>query len=143
MNEIQEQIKVVAQVRKLAQEKADAVKASKLAWEKSNRNFLEDAEQTAQFLSASEMVLRDLTLKAYLETGNKTPAPCVGIREVNKLEYDLPTAFEWAIEHRMALKLDTPAFEKIAKASPPGFVKTVTAPQATIATDLNQYLTNS
>jgi len=38
----------------------------------------------------------------------------------------------------MALKLDTKAFEKIAKADPPDFVKLTTEPQATIATNLEE-----
>ncbi len=134
------QIKVVAVARKLAQEKADAWKSARTAWEEANKNLLEEAMQTSQFAQAAETVLRELTLQAYAQTGNKSPAEGVGIREVTKLEYDNGTAFRWAIEHSMALKLDTNSFEKIAKASPLDFVKITLQPQATIATDLDKIL---
>ena len=86
----------------------------------------------------AEQVLRDMTIKAYEETGNKAPAVGVGTRVVTKLLYDVGKAFEWAKQHGLALKLDTAAFEKIAKADKPDFVAVEESPQATIATDLNK-----
>lgn len=88
------------------------------------------------WLDDEENELRDRTLKAYAETGDKAPAEGVGIREVTKLEYDTKVAFDWAVEHTMAIKLDVSAFEKIAKVSPPNFVTVFQEPQATIATNL-------
>ena len=102
--------------------------------------MLDEVAITAQFVSDYEAQLRALTLQAYAETGNKTPAPGVAVREVTKLSYNLQEALDWAIEHKMALKLDTPAFERIAKASPLPLVTVSQEPQATIASDLNKCL---
>ncbi len=140
MAELEEQIKVVATARKLAQEKADVWKVARTTWEEANKGLLDEAMQTSQFVQVAETILRELTLQAYAQTGNKAPAGGVGIREVTKLEYDNAIAFRWAIEHSMALKLDTNSFEKIAKASPLDFVKTTLQPQATIATDLSKFM---
>lgn len=143
MEQLQQQIVVVATARKLTQEKANALKTARAVWEEANKTLLDEVVQTSQFTSAAETILRELTLKAYADTGNKTPVPGVGIREVTKLEYASQDAFKWAVEHNMALKLDVSAFEKIVKASPLDFVKITQEPQATIATDLSKYLTNN
>ena len=90
--------------------------------------------------SEAEQVLRDMTLQAFKTTGNKAPAPGVGIRVITKLLYDAGRAFEWARQHGLALKLDTSAFEKIAKADKPDFVEITEEPTATIATDLSKVL---
>lgn len=139
-NQLQEQIKVVAVARKLAQEKADVWKVARTAWDEANKNLLDEAMQTSQFVNAAEIVLRELTLKAYAETGNKQPIPGVGIREVTKLDYDPKEALKWAMEHQIALSLDKKSFEGFAKATPLEFVKVTQEPQATIATDLSKYI---
>lgn len=134
--QLKEQIRVVAKARQSAQRAMEAKNASYTEWENNNRMLLEAVANTRQLTSDAESMLRELTLQVYTETGNKAPAPGVGIREVTKLEYDTKVAFDWAVEHTMALKLDTSAFEKIAKASPPNFVRVFLEPQATIATQL-------
>ena len=63
----------------------------------------------------------------------------VAIREVTKLDYCEVAAFEWAINHELALKLDKKQFEKIAKIDTLEFVTITTEPQATIAQDLSEY----
>ena len=130
------QIWVVARARQRAQVAYEAKNVAKAEWEERNKALLDEATIAAQETSEEEALLRELTLQAYRETGNKAPAIGVGIREVTKLEYDIKVAFNWAVEHTMALKLDTPAFEKIAKVSPPNFVKIFQEPQATIAAQL-------
>jgi len=140
MTELLEQIKAVAEARQIKAEIDQQVKDSRAKWEAENQGLLDQQRSLAEEVAGCESMLRDLTLKAYQETGNKAPAPGVGIREVTKLEYDAKKAFDWAIQHAMALKLDTATFEKIAKASPPEFVKIHTDPQATIATDLSNIL---
>ena len=91
-------------------------------------------------LEQAEAKLREITLAAYAETGNKTPAPGVGIREAAKLVYDERDALGWAKEHHLALQLDRKAFEKIAKADKLDCVEYLTEIVATIATDLSPYL---
>ena len=143
MDELIEQIRIVAKAREDLQALQEIKKARLAEWEETNSLLLEDISLATVRQSESEANLRDLTIKAYQETGNKTPAPGVGIREVTKLEYDAKEAFNWAVEHKIMLKLDAPAFEKMAKMAPetrPGFVKIHTDPQATIATDLSKVL---
>ena len=79
-----------------------------------------------------------MTLAVFKETGNKKPAPEVGIREVDKLEYDPRQAYIWATGHTMALKLDATIFEKIVKANPADFpfVTIEKVATATIATTI-------
>ena len=136
MEEIKEQIKVVIEarelVRKLKNEKKDLLER----WEKNNKELLYQIDLQGAWLEDEEAELRDRTLKAYTETGNKAPAPGVGIREVTKYAYDQAEALKWAIEHKMALKLDETKFKNHVKADPPDFVVVSTEPQATIATEL-------
>ncbi len=140
IDQLKEQIKLVAEARQKAQQALAAKIASLKEWEETNKQLLFNVFLTAQFVNDYEAMLRVLTLQAYAETGNKTPALGVSVREVTKLSYNLQEALNWAIEHKMALKLDTPAFEKIAKASPLPLVTVSQEPQATIASDLNKCL---
>ena len=140
LTELEEQVRIVAKVR-CNNEALKRLKAKALAeWEGHNQALLFNLDKTTEFLNEAEAKLRDLTLKAYAETGNKQPALGVGIREISKLEYDPKVALLWAQDHRLALKLDIPAFDKIAKASPLEFVEIRGEAQATIATDLSKYI---
>jgi len=136
IEQLKEQIKVVVETRCKAQTLKEMVSELRTEWEKYNAQTLDNLTQAGADVAAEEAKLRELTLQAYAETGNKAPIEGVGIREVTKLEYDEKVAFDWAKAHKMALKLDTKAFEKIAKADTPDFVKIITEPQATIATQL-------
>ena len=128
-----EQIQIVARARKAAQEAREIKDIAKNEWEQQNSEMLATVSSTAAVVEIQEEILREPTLKAYNETGNKSPAVGVGIREVTKLTYDSKVAFEWGVDHKMAIKLDTSAFEKIAKASSLPFVQIHQEPQATIA----------
>jgi len=136
IEQLKEQIKVVVKTRCKAQTLKEMVSELRTEWEKYNAQTLDNLTQAGADVAAEETKLRELTLQAYAETGNKAPIEGVGIREMTKLEYDEKVAFDWAKAHKMALKLDTKAFEKIAKADTPDFVKIITEPQATIATQL-------
>jgi len=76
----------------------------------------------------------------FQETGNKKPAPGVGIREVEKLDYDDILAIDWAIGHghRGLLSLKRADFERAAKSIRPDFVKITKVPQVTIARKLEE-----
>ena len=137
--ELIEQIKVVAEARRKAQGLSEAKKSSLDRWEQDNLRLLSEVASATEQVGEAEAKLRELTLQAYEETGDKAPAPGVGIREVTKLEYDQRKAFEWALEHKIVLKLDVSAFEKMAKMASetrPSFVTIFTEPQAIIATNL-------
>ncbi len=136
MTELLEQIRVVAEARQEASELKDQRNMLLDFWNKEHQELLDALTQSGADVAAEEAKLRELTLLAYAETGNKAPAPGVGIRERAVLTYDGKVAFDWAKSHKMALQLDKKAFEKIAKADTPDFVKVSTEAIATIATEL-------
>jgi hypothetical protein len=136
--EIKEQIKVVVEARQNVGATAKAVSEARILWEEENKVIIQDSLNASIACMEAEAKLRELTLNAFNQTGDKTLIPGVKIRMLTKFEYDPRMAFKWAIEHSMALSLDTRAFEKIAKASPPDFVTVNQVPQATIATELKE-----
>jgi hypothetical protein len=85
-----------------------------------------------------EEKIRAAAVAIFQETGNKKPAPGVGIREVEKLDYDDAGAITWAIDHshRGLLSLKKADFERAAKSIRPDFVTITKVPQATIARKL-------
>ena len=137
---LKEQVQVVAEARERARKAEETKALIQVAFERQNRAILQETVDTANQVREAEAKLRELTLAVYAETGDKAPALGVGIREVTKFLYDIRVAFDWAVEHKMALRLDMSAFEKIAKVSAPSFVRVYQEPQATIAQDLNGLL---
>ena len=138
LNELQAQVVAVVNARRTADVAKEVKSASYAAWQEDNKELIETASDLSQQVVEAESRLRELTIEAYKETGDKTPADGVGIREVMVLEYDPDKAFGWAVEHKLAPKLDISTFEGIAKKSPPEFVKIDKVPQATISTKLGR-----
>ena len=139
MQELLDQIKVVAQARLNAKLQKDLIAELRADWERVYRDVLDAGPMLSSEVAVQEETLRTLTLKAYeADPNNKAPAPGVGIKEVTTYTYDPAIALKWAVEHDMALKLDDTAFKKIVKALtvPLPFVTSITAPIATIATVL-------
>jgi len=88
-------------------------------------------------LEGKESQLREGAVANFLETGNKKPIPGVGVREVAVVEYRDTEALSWAKRTGLCLKLDAPAFKRVAKANlaeVPALIKKV--PQGTISRDL-------
>ncbi len=135
---LEEQIKVVAEVRRKAGEANFALQSAQAMWEVAIHTLFEEKELTKIQCGESEQLLRELTLQAYAETGDKHPAKGVDIREITTYSYDEAEALKWAIEHKMALKLDETKFKNHVKADPPDFVTVTQEPQATIATNLGE-----
>ena len=139
MNELEKQIQVVAMARQ-TEEQLKILKVESYAkWLDDNALLVADIITAEKLKLTEESRLRELVLIIFKETGEKKPAPEVGIREVEKLTYDNNLAMYWAKEHSLALKLDTAAFENIVKASPvdfASFVKIEKVPTATIATKI-------
>jgi len=98
--------------------------------------------QAALEVEAATLALRTAAIAAFQETGDLAPAPGIKIRMMSRLDYEADEAKRWAINHKMALSLDTREFEKLAKAAPANFdfVRQYQEPAATIATDLGPVL---
>ncbi len=120
---------------------AEAILLKALAyqkWVEANLSLFEDENNARAACQEAEAKLRELAVASYIETGEKAVAPGIGIRVMTCLTYDGQDALDWAMEHKLALKLDSPTFEKIAKTSKLLFVNIAEEPQATIATELNR-----
>ena len=138
MDTLTEQIKVVHKARQRANAGRQQSERLYAEWLKENEAIIGAAVEAKQAQEEAEAKLREMTLAAYDLTGDKKPAPGVGIREVTRLEYDKTEAYEWAVKHALALQLDSKAFEKIAKAQPLPFVSSIIEAQATISPDLTE-----
>lgn len=89
-------------------------------------------------LKVAEEKLRAATLEVYQETGNKKPAPSVGIRIVKEMLFDEDEAVQWAIRANAmrCLSLQKANFKKVAEGLELDFVEILEVPQATIAKEL-------
>ncbi len=84
-----------------------------------------------------EKEIRDEAIQKYNETGEKKFGQ-VGIRIMSKYNYDELVAFSWAKSHDLCLKLDTTAFNKLAKSQQFDFVEVEEVPTATLPTEIKE-----
>ena len=133
---ITEQINEVVDAREKAREANSLRVASYNGWVEANQSLFDNEKSAKSDQDLAEIKLRELAIQTYTETGDKAVAPGIGIRVLTKLGYDGKEAMDWAVEHKLALKLDTSTFEKIAKTSNLPFVIITEEATATIATEL-------
>uniref|UniRef100_A0A6M3J5B0 Uncharacterized protein n=1 Tax=viral metagenome TaxID=1070528 RepID=A0A6M3J5B0_9ZZZZ len=134
--ELKELINEVVEARAKATELKSQRDALLEEWNKSNQELFDALTQAGAGVAIAETKLREKAIETYLKTLDKAVAPGVGIRVMTKLGYDSKEAMDWAVKHELALKLDTSAFEKIAKTNNLPFVTMSEEPTATIATNL-------
>lgn len=140
MNELTEQARRVNELRKAKASAEERYKRVFDEFQMANVDLLFERKELAEATLDAEQRLRDATVATYKETGNKHPAPGLGIRESEKPVYDLKEAEKWALAHKLALKLDVKVFEKIATDVNLPFVQWETEVTATISTDLDKAL---
>ena len=136
---LQEYVQTLAEERKALELMDERVRSLYAEFEAQ-----QDIAQAVSGLRAQKIYVAELennvrysALEIYAaDPTNKKPAPGIGIRVGSRLMYDSGQALEWAKGSGLALKLDVPAFEKIAKATPLPFVSTEDVPTATIAKEL-------
>lgn len=131
----------VARAREEAAQWSAAHKEAYAAWEKQHEALILSKSHAQQVLSDAEKELREAAEIEYRETGNKAPAPGVTVKEVTWLAYKEPDAYAWALEHKVALKLDARTFEKVIQGTPqlPSWVTRTETGKAYIATDLSKF----
>lgn len=83
-----------------------------------HKSELSAIEGKTSLLNACKEQLKENGLEEFQKTGLKMFDTGMGIREMNKIEYDSAIAKKWAEEHKMFLTLDTKKFESFAKDSP-------------------------
>jgi len=138
MSELTEQIQVVARARESANMAKGVVMALRDLWVIENSEALNDEVINKAIVEVEEAKLRELTLAYYKETKEKKPAIGVEVKITHPIEYDANLAYDWAMEHKIALSLDRKAFEKIVEfpEARPGFVTVKDEPKVYIATKL-------
>ena len=138
VKELKQQINTVVEAREATRLAISVREASYQKWAEANEGLLNNESLAKLGRDTAEAKLRELALETYAVTGDKAVAYGIGIRVLTRLAYEDSDAMSWALEHKLALKLDTSAFEKIAKTSNLMFVNISEEPQATIATDLKE-----
>lgn len=139
LEQLQEQVRRVAELRRQEAMLGDALQEKRLAFEATIVSELSAKRGCTAMLEQAEAALKALTLAHYEQTGEKKPVVGVQVKEITALDYDKAVAFEWAKERKMAVvpeSLDVKAFEKIAKATPLDFVTEIVTPRAEIASKL-------
>jgi hypothetical protein len=136
--DLEMQINAVRDRRLIVADQKAAIDARQAVFDKENELLLSCYQQEKVDLATDENKLRELTLAAYALTGNKKPAPGIGIRIMKELDYEEDQAIEWAVESGAGncLKLDKKNFEKAAEALALDFVTINNVAQATIAKEL-------
>jgi len=137
---IEEDVRKLAVLRRKKTEIDEEIKVSREAWMEENAGKILAASVAGDLVVEMEEKIQAAAVAEFLATGDKKPAPGVGIREVEKLDYDDILAIDWAIGHghRGLLSLKRADFERAAKSIQPDFVTISTVPQATIARKLEE-----
>ena len=140
MTTLREQVALVAKARRFLAAQQELMRAARQAWDDEYKVEIENTTHLLKECATAEVTLRDMTLAAYHKTGDKHPVPGVDVRLIQQMNYDTAEALTWAMDKRLALKLDVNAFEKVAKVIRLDFVTIIEMPQATIASDLDAVL---
>ena len=137
---IEEDVRKLAVLRRKKTEIDEEIKVSREAWMEENAGKILAASVAGDLVVEMEEKIQAAAVAEFLATGDKKPAPGVGIREVEKLDYDDILAIDWAIGHghRGLLSLKRADFERAAKSIRPDFVKITKVPQVTIARKLEE-----
>ena len=104
--ELNERAYRVLNARERKAETNALVQILRQAWEEANNAILERQAEESTILAEAESALREAGLARYAETEDKQVGFGVSIRVVKKLDYPPEEALGWAMEHKMALKLD-------------------------------------
>lgn len=84
-------------------------------WEQDNAELLAEHNHIIEKARSVESELRNAIKDAYVaDPTKKTVATGLSVRVTKRPLYDTEKAFQWALNHKLALKLDNKAFEKIA-----------------------------
>lgn len=134
---INNSIKELHELRGRLAAKNNLYKAKAAQFDLDTKELRTEAALLAQELTIAETRLRGEALLIYeKDMTNKQVAPGIVIKETTQIGYDRKKAFDWALEHKIALSLDEKAFEKIAPTANLDWVICLKVPKATIATDL-------
>lgn len=114
-------------------------------WLAQNAPLLVSIADATERLANQEASVREAATAAFKADGNRRPFPGVEVKVFPTLVYEERDAFQWALEHQIALTLDKRVFEGIAagpagQSQSMGFVGQYEEPRAQIARDLSKVL---
>lgn len=118
----------------------DLCRQAKVDWEKKNVELIEKYNKVTVELQTYETKLKAEALDQFRLDGNTKPAPGLEVENFTVLDYLEVDATAWALKTGMAIKLDKPAFEKIAKISHLPFVSIRLEARCQIVSDLDKAL---
>lgn len=134
---INDSIKELHELRGRLAAKNNLFKAKALQFDIDTKELRKEAALLAQEVTIAETRLRGEALLIYeKDMTNKQVAPGIVVKEFTEIGYDKKRAFDWAVDHKMALLLDEKTFEKIAPSANLDFVTVQQIPKATISQDL-------
>lgn len=125
-----------AQLSNELKAEVDNLIASHRARNKDRYDHLDELKVNIEALTEA---VKQGAIERYRATGEKKPAPGVGIRIVRKLSYSEADAIKWAMgigKPEKYLTVKKRAFEKAARTIEPDFVTIREEEQVTFATDL-------
>jgi hypothetical protein len=132
---------ILHELRQEQQQLNDAIRKLQSDFNEQYKPLFDARSDVMNRITEIEASVRDEAIKTYNETGDKQPMPGVTVKMFTKIDYDRGKAFDWAKEHKIALMLDTKAFDSLCKtASKPEFVEVKEEPKAMIATDLSKVI---
>jgi len=136
---LDKKVRKLHELRQERQENDKALAAARREWENENAVLLDNGRLISHGIEALERSIKAARVEMF-DGEDKSESFGVGIREKTVLYYIEQDAYNWALRHKLCLKLDTKPFEKLAKDGGMDFVTVEKQPQATIATDLSKWL---
>lgn len=129
---IAQQVKELGEKRTELEKLQESWRQEQAELEMKNATLLQQIDEIKTNIDALTSTIKEIAIGKFKETGDKVFDGGVKIRIMKKLEYLEENAFGWAMQHKIALKLDKKDFEKIAKIQDIDFVKIIEEPSATI-----------
>lgn len=107
-------VKELAQARIAEVEVSQELTVQRSIFEERHADLIAATVDAKQRVEELERQLRELTRDYYITTGERSPHPALGIREMHGMDYDEDAAIAWAIEHRLpaCLTLNRKLFER-------------------------------
>jgi len=135
---LEAQIWKVRVLRAIQEARTQELHLLQVEFNRQHEDLIETLCKARNDCAQEEARLREMTLEAYEATGNKKPAPGVGIRITKRLIYDEQKAVWWAFDMRYhnLVDINKRNFENVAAGLGLDFVEIKEEPQATIARDL-------
>jgi len=130
----------LAEARRAFTSTKEILTAARREFDEQHADLIAAERDLGELVRNRELELRDAVEEVYRLTGIRRPADGVNVRLVKRLTYDTDAAVAWAAanKHLTLLKLDRPAFERVAQGLKPDFVAIEEVPQATIMADLDR-----